>query len=120
MKVYLDNERPAPPGWQWARTLDQAKAFLRSGRVEQLSLDYDLEGDTKGLSLLEWMKSNNKWPKYSPKVHSGNPIGALKMKSFIAEHAGKLPKAPKARLGRPPGTHGPGHYPRALAQKAKY
>jgi hypothetical protein len=118
MNVYLDNDRPAPPGYQLARTVDQAKSFLKSGRVEKLSLDYDLDkGDS--MPLLEWMHTHNRWPKYSPRVHSGNVQGALQMKAFLAEHASHLPAPPPAKKGRPPGKV-KGHYPKALARKPMY
>lgn len=41
MKLWLDDTRRAPPGWVWARTLDQAVALLREG-VALASLDHDL------------------------------------------------------------------------------
>ncbi len=121
MNVYLDNDRPAPPGFQLARTIDQAKSFLRSGRVDKLSLDYDLDNGN-AMPLLDWMKEQDKWPKYSPRVHSGNVQGALKMKAFLAEHAGHLPAPPPARKGRPPGHSAGKAYSKALgpAHKAKY
>lgn len=42
MRVFLDDERPAPPGWTLVRTAEEAIALLESGQVEQLSLDHDL------------------------------------------------------------------------------
>lgn len=121
LKLYLDNQRPAPPGWQLVRTVDQAKPFIRSGRVSQLSVDYDLDNDHKGMELLTWMRDHKKHSEYAPKVHSGNAVGALKMKAFIAEHFNHLPAAPAAKRGRPKGSARPGgHYPRAMARPSQY
>jgi hypothetical protein len=119
MKLYLDDTRAAPPDWIPVRTVDQAKSFLRTGHVEQLSLDYDLGGDSNAMPLLDWMRDHKHWPKYAPKVHSGNVQGALAMKAFIANHAAHLDRAPAAKRGPKP-HHRPGRYGRALATPRKY
>ena len=33
MNVYLDDERPAPPGWRQVRWPDEAIQFLKTGEV---------------------------------------------------------------------------------------
>lgn len=45
MKLWHDDVRPPPPGWEWARTNDTAKALLKGGNVEEISLDHDLGYD---------------------------------------------------------------------------
>src|SRR5512132_2943655 len=42
MKVWLDDERSAPAGWVRVRTPEETIELLRSGAVEELSLDHDL------------------------------------------------------------------------------
>lgn len=51
MKLWHDDARPAPYGWEWARTNDTAKALLMSGKVVEISLDHDLgyKGPPPGL-----------------------------------------------------------------------
>lgn len=113
MRLYLDNQRPAPAGWTLARNLDEAKKLLEHGGVDRLSLDYDLDRPETGMMLLEWMKSTGHWPRYQPTVHSTNPEGAADMRAFIAGERAR-PKAPtsesrRARLS----TGGSSRYHRA-------
>lgn len=106
MNLWLDDVRPAPDGWVWAKTVDEAVALLQTGKVEQASLDHDLgvinmqawrDAQAEGLlvhdvDLLDedplaptgydfclWMAEYNVWPTQSIKVHSANGIGAKRM-----------------------------------------
>ena len=48
MKVYLDDTRPAPPGWILVRWPEEAIALLEAGEVTDLSLDHNLGDDECG------------------------------------------------------------------------
>jgi hypothetical protein len=50
VRLWHDDVRPAPPGWTWARTNDEAKRLLATGEVTEASLDHDLgyEGPPPG------------------------------------------------------------------------
>lgn len=114
MRLWLDNTRPAPKGWTAVKTVADAQKHLESAGVERLSMDHDLDGDETGMHVLEWMKNTGHWPRYAPKVHSGNPDGAKRMKAFIAEHSGR-PDAPRSTR-RKLSTGGSNRYARALNQ----
>lgn len=43
MKLWLDDIRPAPEGWYWARSAQAAIGLLSTGEVTHISLDYDLD-----------------------------------------------------------------------------
>lgn len=45
VKVYLDDVRDCPEGWELARTVQEAVDFLRTGKVTHISLDFDLGFD---------------------------------------------------------------------------
>jgi hypothetical protein len=47
MKVFLDDGRPTPAGWMRAYWPDEVIALLKTGRVEELSLDHDLGDDSR-------------------------------------------------------------------------
>lgn len=89
MKVYLDDQRPAPQGWTLARTADEAIALLRQGEVTELSLDYDL-GDPHfgtGLDVLDWLETaltqgRLRLPRLA--AHSGSPLGRRRLEASIA------------------------------------
>lgn len=104
MKLYLDDIRPAPPGWHRARTAAEAVMHLGGGDVEELSLDHDLfvcalceeEGVTglllgacsahdrgDGLQVVDWMIRTGVWPRTKPVVHSANAERAAIMRDRI-------------------------------------
>lgn len=99
MKLWHDDIRPAPEGWVWARTNLAAMEHLRTGAVEEISMDHDLgmhdytedeinlnpdlilyagKSMETGLDLAKWMATAKIVP---PKirVHSWNPSGAMQM-----------------------------------------
>jgi hypothetical protein len=113
IRLWLDDIRPAPPGWTWVATVEDAKALLVLG-VDKASLDHDL-GDAcdkcwlnpnsedapvrspacsaaelcrcachlDGSALVRWMAETGCWPKEKPSVHSANPDGAEYMRGLI-------------------------------------
>jgi len=108
IKVWHDDVRPAPSGWFWARTNEDAQAALCEYHVSEISLDHDLgfhdvvlpedpdelaevlilKGDDgpTGLDLCKWMVE---WDKFPPviTIHSWNPDGARAMAALLSEHA---------------------------------
>lgn len=42
VKVYLDDVRPTPAGWVRAYTPEEIIDLIRTGKVEAISLDFDL------------------------------------------------------------------------------
>ncbi len=89
MKLYLDDQRPAPVGWVLARSAEEAIARLREGGVTELSLDYDL-GDPHfgtGLDVLDWLEDAVargllRLPGLA--AHSGSPVGRRRLEATIA------------------------------------
>lgn len=108
IKLYLDDIRKCPVGWTLARTYDEAIKILKTGKVEEASLDHDLgeqhyiaaveealgqqdvkyEGKT-GYDVVLWMEENNVWPPRGVHVHSYNPVGAARMRTVIGKHYGE-------------------------------
>lgn len=90
MKLWHDDCRPAPQGWVWVQTNDDAKDVLKTGEVEEISMDHDLgafpsdgiyargSGEDNGLKLAEWMVENALVPDVVT-IHSWNPVGARRM-----------------------------------------
>ena len=56
MKLWLDDRRPAPAGWTRAFSVAEAQALLKTGQIEEASLDHDL-GACEGTSLRSAIKS---------------------------------------------------------------
>ncbi|MBL9100467.1 MAG: hypothetical protein JNL82_05905 [Myxococcales bacterium] len=89
MKVWLDDERPAPPGWHAVRWPDEAIALLAAGVVEAISLDHDLGDDARGTGydVVVWIEEavavrGFKAPTMA--VHSANSAARARMEAGIA------------------------------------
>ena len=110
MNLWLDDLRPAPPGWLWVKTAQDARQAMLLLEIEHMSLDHDLgaceaclKGRTPeqwlqetnctqmphcehvgtGYTFVCWMEEYNRWPRHKPTVHSANPVGAAKMRAAI-------------------------------------
>lgn len=89
MKLWVDDLRPAPPGWTHARSVEEAQAYLVTGRVEEASLDHDLGFEQPdGSALVRWMARTGHWPRARPTVHSLNPVGRAYMQGVIGRYFG--------------------------------
>jgi hypothetical protein len=94
VKLYLDDERQTPDGWERAFTAPEAIALLETGTVSHLSLDHDLgpaEAGT-GYDVCLFVKQrvfeqafNLENPFIPPvmTVHSANPVGRERMEYAI-------------------------------------
>jgi hypothetical protein len=81
--LWLDDDRPAPPGWHWCKTVPEACRLLATRRVTYASLDHDLGQPENGSDLVIWMVHTGHWPRYRPGIHSANPLGAMRMQLDI-------------------------------------
>jgi Icc-related predicted phosphoesterase len=84
MKVYLDDQRPAPEGWTLVKTPEEAIDLLKSHRVTDLSLDHDLglNDDRTGYTVLLWIEEQCATTGFVPPaiiVHSANAGARNKM-----------------------------------------
>jgi hypothetical protein len=79
MKLWVDDERPAPDGWVWAKTSDEAIAHLIHADgfdvpMDAMSLDHDLGGEDTTRPIVLWLCENDWWPE-RVYVHTANPVG---------------------------------------------
>lgn len=86
MKVWLDDERPAPPGWTAARWPGQVIELLKSGQVEVVSLDHDLGDDPRGTGydVLAWIEEAVVTRGFKPpeiRIHTANPAARKRMEA---------------------------------------
>lgn len=126
MRLWLDDLRPAPPGWTRAHSVNEAKTLILAAgdHFEYASLDHDL-GDYEpeggdGFRLtqwmtLEWHEDRNVFPRLGIRIHSANPRGVERMLAdvddsspyeqsprYFATHRGATPPEgwPPALMGR--------------------
>jgi hypothetical protein len=92
IQLWLDDLRPPPDGWVWARTAPEAIEILLKGNVGQMSLDHDL-GEEAGVGcgndVVVWLENEvgeGRWPRSIPQmtVHSANPVARARMLQAIA------------------------------------
>lgn len=111
VKLWLDDLRPAPQGWKWAKTYEEAVEMLVKNEVTVASLDHDLGygllpddapgewyaggfvPDAKydptlrtGYDLVRWMVQADIWPTEALGVHSANITGATNMCATIERY----------------------------------
>ena len=88
LRVYLDDERPTPPGWTGARWPDEVIALLERGGVVELSLDHDLGDDARGTGydVIVWIEEQVVTRGFVPpkiRVHSANTSARQKMEAGV-------------------------------------
>lgn len=96
IKLFVDDLRPAPEGWELARTISKAIRILDTLQVSEVSLDHDI---ASSLSIREpetfepvarfivriyggFIPGIHK-PKVT--LHTGSPSGAQKLKAILAD-----------------------------------
>jgi hypothetical protein len=106
VKLWLDDLRPAPPGWTWAKSSARAIALLESGEVTEASLDHDLgmDGATEtaggvlmpagamnhsgcGYDVAAWIEQaahEGRLGPLSARCHSANPVGRQRIEAALA------------------------------------
>ena len=89
LRVFLDDERNTPEGWVRSYWPDEVIGLLKTGLVQEISLDHDLGDDQRGTGydVLLWIEEAVSTEGFSPPiltVHSANPPARQKMLAAIA------------------------------------
>lgn len=102
MKLWLDDCRPAPEGYVWAKSVHEAKIYCcqhynplnKALAIEEISLDHDsgdyyyLGGDY--INFLNWLERKScleKWKILTIfRIHSMNPVGVENMRRIIQKN----------------------------------
>jgi len=87
MKLWLDDLRPAPAGFEWVKTHDEAIEKLATGQVKFISFDHDLGENKSGYDvacLIErWCEEKRiTCPEWE--IHSDNPVGQGRINAAMA------------------------------------
>lgn len=98
MKLWIDDVRPAPEGYVWCVTTNEAKAVIQNimalqgithrftvPAIELIDIDHDAgEFSTFGgdyIKILDWLEKQN-W-NIPIRIHSMNPVGVENMRRII-------------------------------------
>lgn len=84
MRLWVDDERPAPEGWVWAETSDQAIGILLLFPfINEVSFDHDLGGDDTTRKVILYLLDNDiPFPPIC-RVHTANPVGREWLEGMI-------------------------------------
>lgn len=93
MKIWLDDLRPAPEGWQWCQSVCDASILIRFAEdegdvIELISLDHDM-GDQAydggdGIKLMDWLLDRGTL--YPLEFHTANPVGRENMERMYRRY----------------------------------
>lgn len=88
MKIWLDDERPAPAGWTRCLWPQEVIALLKTHNVAEVSLDHDLGDDARGTGydVLRWVEEAQATRGYTPPVihvHTANPAARPRMLAAV-------------------------------------
>jgi hypothetical protein len=88
LRVYLDDERDAPPGWVRVYTAAEAIELLQTGCVEEISLDHDLGPPDvgTGYDVVAWLEARVISDGFSPpliRIHTANPVARVRMQAAV-------------------------------------
>ena len=95
MKLWIDDTRPAPEGYVWCKSVNEAKDTIlmlelyatvnEDYKVELIDLDHDA-GDYANeggdyIKLLDWLEETKR--NYPIRIHSMNAVGVENMRRII-------------------------------------
>ena len=90
LNIWLDDIRPAPNGYVWVKSVNQAKRMIIAAEMSyeeifELNLDHDL-GDYAGdggdaICLVRWLAETERY--YFIKLHTQNVVGRENMQALI-------------------------------------
>lgn len=95
MKLWIDDVRPAPKGYRWLKSVNQAKeaievfeSFTSMFDIEIIDLDHDA-GDYANdggdyIKLLDWLEETGR--NYPIHIHSMNVVGVQNMRAIIQKN----------------------------------
>ena len=96
MKLWIDDVRPAPDGYEWCSTVNIAIAAIELWEdlpegIELIDIDHDAGdfacdgGDY--IKLLDWLEETSR--NYPIRIHSANPVGVQNMRRIIERNGWK-------------------------------
>ena len=96
MKLWRDDLRPVPYGYEGAKSVNEAKKLIQEAEhngieIEALDLDHDLGeyADQGGdaIRLLDWLAERESF--YPVEIHTANPVGRANMERILARYWGE-------------------------------
>lgn len=102
MKLWIDNAQPAPEGYVWCKSVDEAKIHCcqhispnKILHICEISLDHgaDIFGWKDYIALLIWLEEKQYYKNWNIPtkfhLHSANPVGVQNMRTIIQKNGWK-------------------------------
>lgn len=93
IKIWVDDLRPVPPGYEGTKSVDETIALIEAieadgGEVVLLDLDHDL-GDYAchggdAIKILDYLAERETY--YPISIHTANPVGRANMERMIERY----------------------------------
>ena len=98
MKLWIDDVRPAPKGYYWVWSVNEAKLEIEWFETEEdepfelIDIDYDagdfaITGGGDYIKLLDWLEETGR--NYPIHIHSQNVVGVENMRRIIKRNGWK-------------------------------
>lgn len=101
MKLWIDDLRPAPEGYTWVKSVNEAKYLITYDgivsrnytvwHIELIDIDHDAGEYAKDggdyIRLLDWLEEIGR--SYPIHIHSMNPVGVQNMRAIIQHNGWK-------------------------------
>ena len=98
MKLWVDDVRPAPEGYYWVRSVNEAKLEIECFETEEdepfelIDIGYDagtfaITGGGDYIRVLEWLEETGR--NYPIRIHSANAVGVANMRRIIQRNGWK-------------------------------
>lgn len=96
MRLWVDDVRPAPKGYTWCRSVNDAKDTINDAEwlnrwIEFIDIDHDAGDFAKDggdyIKLLDWLEETGR--NYPIHIHSMNPVGVENMRRVIQKNCWK-------------------------------
>jgi hypothetical protein len=88
LNVWVDDEREAPEGWVWDKTVESAIFTLQSYRVHHLALDYVMGRGKNTGAIMEWLRDHpDRWPTGEITCHSDSFDAQKLIEEMVKDYA---------------------------------
>lgn len=88
-KLWIDDIRLPPEGWDWAKTSKEALAMVRTREYDEISFDHDLGGEDTSYPVVVALEDGSKFGYYETPIkwhiHSMNPVGRDRLKEGLRQ-----------------------------------
>jgi hypothetical protein len=95
MRLWIDDVRPAPEGYTWSKSVNEAKTWIDLSElpfmedIELIDIDHDagnfVHDGGDYIKLLDWLEETGR--NYPIRIHSMNSVGVQNMRAII-QHNG--------------------------------